>query len=109
MYLYSGYSLITNPNAWVEFVKVLPLTMLKIVDAIGVERFLLGQGIFEIILAAAFLLWFVPVRWVKLAAFLAVLELAAILWFIGIDTITFRDLGLLGGLLTLWLIYLNRI
>lgn len=109
MYLYSGYSLITNPEAWISFVKVLPLTLLKIIDAVGIERFLMGQGIFEVALAAVFLLWFISIRWVKIAAFLAIVEMALILWLVGVDSITFRDMGLLGGLITLWLIYANRI
>lgn len=109
MYLYSGYSLITSPSAWVAFTKVLSATLQKIIEAIGTNTFLFGQGVGEIILAAVFLLWFMPVRWVKLAAFLAILEMASILWLVGVDAITFRDMGLLGGLITLWLIYANRL
>ena len=70
--------------------------------------FLKVQAVGEIIIAAAFLLWFLPRRLIKWLAFISALEMALILVFTGVDLVTFRDIGLLGAFLALFLIYARR-
>lgn len=101
MYVYSGYDLIFNPQHWYGFVpqwfsramvpNVLP----------AIETYLRVQGAVEFLLGLAFLVWFMPRHLVRLAAVLAALEMALILIFIGVDPITFRDIGLLGAAIAL--------
>jgi hypothetical protein len=78
-----------------EFVKSI------LVNPIGIDNFLKLQGIGEIIFAIVMLAWFMPHWALKLVAALSVLEMAAILLMTGVDSITFRDIGLLGASLAL--------
>lgn len=95
MYLYSGYDLFYNPWHWYGFMpKWFSQTVTQIVS---IDAYLRIQGIGEIIIGLLFLAWFFGVRGVRIAAALAVFEMALILLFVGIDPITFRDIGLLGA------------
>jgi len=95
MYLYSGYDLIANPQHWYGFV---PRWFSETLSAVAsVENYLRLQGAGEFLLGILFLAWFLPQGAVKTAALLAAVEMAAILIFIGVDPITFRDIGLLGA------------
>ena len=61
------------------------------------DKFALAHGVFQVLLGAALLVGVLP----RCAAVVAVLDLAAILVFFGIDLVTFRDLGLFFAALAL--------
>lgn len=95
MYLYSGYDLFYNPQHWYGFV---PKWFSQAVIQIGpIETYLRLQGLGELVIGLLFLAWFLGARGARIAAMLAALEMALILLFVGIDPITFRDIGLLGA------------
>lgn len=95
MYLYSGYDLFYNPQHWYGFV---PKWFSQAVTPVAsVEAYLQFQGVAEMIIGVLFLAWFLGARGVRVASGLAVLEMALILLFVGVDPITFRDIGLLGA------------
>ena len=99
MFAYSGLDILLHPNAWTWALRGLPALIQTQIDRIGPEMYLRGQGIAEVAMAVAFLAWFLP-RWlVRIAAFFAAVEMAAILIFIGVDAVTFRDIGLVGAAL----------
>ena len=101
MFAYSGIDIILHPSAWTWALNGLPSFLHNSINAIGAENYLRIQGGLELAMAAAFVAWFLP-RWlVRLAALGAAIEMAAILAFVGIDAVTFRDLGLLGAVLAL--------
>ena len=107
MYIYSGYDLFSNPQHWYGFVpQWLSQAATQIVS---VEAYLRLQGMGEIILGLLFLAWFSGQWGVRIASILAALEMALILIFIGIDPITFRDIGLLGAALALLILSFRSI
>jgi hypothetical protein len=102
MYIYSGYSLVVHPTSWLWALRGLPQSFqLFINNQVGASTYLIGQGIGELVLAFIFLAWFLPIKFLKLATILAILELVVIILLIGIDPITFRDIGLLSAVLSL--------
>ena len=107
MYLYSGYSLLTSPKSWTQFV---PFWLKENLAQISfpVTAFVQVQGVVEIAIAAVLLLWFLPNKLVKWSAFLSAIEMASILFLGQIDLVTFRDIGLLGASLAIFLIYRER-
>ena len=106
MYLYSGYDLIFNPQHWYGFV---PSWFYKvIVQFLSVEGYLKIQGLGELVVGILFLCLFNKTWTVQITALLAVVEMVLILLFVGVDPITFRDIGLLGGALTLLTFSLQR-
>ncbi|MBI2056222.1 MAG: hypothetical protein HYT37_02485 [Candidatus Sungbacteria bacterium] len=99
MYLYSGYDLFYNPQHWYGFI---PRWLSQFITPfMSIESYLRLQGTGEFIIGLLFLAWFSGTKGVRIAAALAVLEMAGILLFVGIDLITFRDIGLLGGAIAL--------
>ncbi len=97
MFLYSGIDIILHPTAWYWAVRGLPLFIQNIINTVGIDTYLKLQGASELILAIAFLAWFLP-RWItRIAALAATVEMAAILLLVGVDFITFRDFGLVGA------------
>ena len=102
MYGYSGYDIVLHPTSWSQFVPywfshavsmVMPLT-----------TYIKIQGVGELVFALLLLFWLSP-RWlVRLVALLSTIELSGILVFFGVDLITFRDIGLLGGSVALYFI-----
>ena len=109
MYLYSGIDIVRHPTAWFWAVRPIfkwfPAGMRAIfTQSDFMKSFLISQGIIEIIFALVLLAWFLPKKFAKYVAGLTVLEMAGILLLIPIDAVTFRDLGLLGGALALFLI-----
>lgn len=104
-FLYSGWDLIANPYNWYGFVPEWFAAM--VTPIMSLEMFLSMQGIGELALAAAMIAWFLPRRVVRVAAALAVAHLFVIILAVGIDPVTFRDIGLLGAALAL-LIHMSR-
>ena len=102
MYLYSGYDLMANPQHWYGFV---PRWFSQAVAQLAsIETYLRAQGVGELALGVLFLAWFLPRGLARFAAFAAAGEMALILLFVGIDPITFRDIGLLGASAALFLL-----
>lgn len=106
MYVYSGTSLIRQPLDWQGF---LPPWFGDMVSRfLPLPTYLAFQGAGELALAALFLLPFVPLVFVRIAAVVAAFEFAGILLFTGLDLITFRDIGLLGAAVALALLISPR-
>lgn len=103
MYLYSGIDIVRHPNAWTWAVRSLPAFAENLISDFGVEKFLYFQGMGEIILAGLLLLWFIPRRLIKYVGLFSALEMAAIVLLVGVDAVTFRDIGLIGSGLALFL------
>ena len=104
MYLYSGIDIVRHPAAWTWAVRDLPQFLQRIIaDEFGINKFLYFQGMLEIAIAAMFLLWFVPKFVVKYVGLLSAIEMALIVLLVGIDAVTFRDIGLIGPGLALFL------
>lgn len=99
VYVYSGYHILANPLAWAGF---LPAWLSSgISSALPLDVYMRAQGGGELLIGLLLLIWFTP-RWlVIVVASALLLEMLAILLFIGINTITFRDIGLLGAGLSL--------
>lgn len=102
MYVYSGIDIFRHPTAWYWALRPLPQFLQVIINnEIGINNYLKIQAVGELALAFLLLAWFLPRRFVRWAAGLAAVEMALILWFVGIDAVTFRDIGLLGAALAL--------
>lgn len=109
MYVYSGTDILRHPTAWYWAVRPLlgwfPVSwQASLGTPETMSRYLVGQGVGELILAAILLAWFMPKFLVRGVALLTTLEFVAILLLIPIDAITFRDFGLLGAGWALFLI-----
>lgn len=104
MYLYSGIDILRHPSAWTWAVKNLPAFIENPITAFGLFRFLYFQGVGEIVLALILIIWLVPRVVVKYAGLFSALEMFLISVLVGIDAITFRDIGLIGSGLALYLI-----
>ena len=110
MYLYSGTDLIWHPKSWYWAIRPLPQFAQGIINSFGLDLFLQIQGLIEITFAVILVLWFLPKIWSLIVAFLTTLEMAVILLFVGVDGVTFRDIGLLGAAFALYvLLYKNRL
>jgi len=103
MYLYSGIDIVRSPNSWTWAVRSLPGFANQIVTNLGVEKFLYIQGVSEIIFAVLLLGWFMPKKIIKYIGLFSAIEMAAIALLVGVDAITFRDIGLIGPGLALFL------
>jgi hypothetical protein len=101
MFGYSGVDILVHPTAWHWAIRGLPLFFQNIINTIGLDTYLMLQGIVELLFALIFLLW-IWSRLTRLVALLVALEMATILLFVGIDSITFRDFGLLGAAIALF-------
>lgn len=97
MYLYSGADIIRHPSAWYWTIRRLPDILERIITIPGIDRALFMQGVGEVFLGFLFLAWFLPRKFLSAAAGVAAAEMAAILLLVGLDSITFRDIGLLGA------------
>jgi|SRR3989344_2608843 len=107
MYLWSGLDIVRHPKSWYWAIRPLPEFMRAVIDQIGIDRFLTIQGAGELVLAVLLLVPFLPRRILRWVAFLNALEIALILLLVGVDAVTFRDIGVLGGAVALWLISLR--
>lgn len=104
MYLYSGIDIMRHPNAWTW---AIPSWFSQLVSsAMPIETYMKIQGASEVLLAVVFLLWFLPRKVVFLAAFISCVEIAGILLLAPFSQflITFRDLGVLGASVSLFLL-----
>lgn len=108
MFLYSGFDIIMHPTAWYWAVRGLPLFIQNSINAIGIDMYLKLQGTSELLLAFIFLGWFLPRFLVRIAALVATLEMTSILVLVGVDSITFRDFGLVGAGAALFLAISSR-
>lgn len=109
MYLYSGMDILRHPTGWYWAVRPIfkwfPAGMqTSLTQPDFMKKFLMSQGVLEIIFAVILLAWFLPKKYAKWVAGLTALEMAGILFLIPIDAVTFRDFGLLGGALALFLL-----
>ncbi len=107
MYLYSGIDLVRHPKAWYWVIRPLPQFAQDVINAFGIDLFLRIQGLIELTFAVILVLWFLPKILSKIVAIFIVIEMAAILFFVGVDGVTFRDIGLLGAALALYVL-LNK-
>ena len=105
MYLYSGIDIVRHPTAWLWVIRGLPSFINQPIVKFGAEKFLYYQGIGEIIMAILLLIWFVPRKIVKYIGLLSALEMTAIVLLVGVDAFTFRDIGLIGSGLALFLMF----
>ena len=104
MYLYSGIDIIRHPSAWTW---AIPPWFSQLVSTLmPIETYMKAHGASELLLAVVFLLWFLPRRVVLFAAFISCVEIAGILLLAPFSQflITFRDLGVLGASLALFLL-----
>ena len=104
MYFYSGTDIVLHPKSWYWAIRPLPEFVQGIINSFGIDLFLQIQGLIELVFAVILVLWFLPKIWTLIVAFLTALEMAVILIFVGIDAVTFRDIGPLGAALALYLI-----
>src|ERR1043166_7103329 len=97
--LYSGFFLLTDPQRYYKYV---PGWLSSFANAIAsLDAYLRLQGIGEMMIALGLLGWFFP-RWcVRIAAILLTVEMTFILIFVGVDAVTFRNMGLVGAALAL--------
>ena len=100
-FVYSGLDIWQHPTAWHWAIQPLPRALQSLITQIGVDRYLKIQAAGELALAFIFFGWFLPRKFLRVAAFLAAVEMALILWIVGIRGDTFRDIGLLGAALAL--------
>lgn len=101
MYLYSGIDLLLHPSGWTW---ALPWWFSKIVSFfITIELYLQIQGVAELIFAAILFAWFLDKRFVKIIAFFSFFEFLFILLFSPQFNIIFRDIGLLGTAIALFI------
>ena len=101
-YLYSGYDLVMHPTAWHWAIRNLPQFMQGLVNQIGINTYLQAQGIIELLFAIILLAWFLPSSVVRIVSAIIALEMSAILFLGGLNSQTFRDMGLLGAALALF-------
>lgn len=106
MYLYSGYDIFYNPRSWVNFV---PTWFSQGISPIlPIDTYLRFQGVGEFIIGLLFLAWFFGKWGLRVAAIIATIEMASILLFVGVDLITFRDIGLLGAAIAILIISFKK-
>lgn len=101
MYLYSGQDIFFHPTAWHW---ALPFWFTKLVEVVmPIDYYLKIQALGEIAIALMLLSWFLKSPIVKWAALFSAFEMAGILLLSPSSafSITFRDIGLLGGSLAL--------
>jgi hypothetical protein len=105
MFLYSGYETVARPmlrqSLWAE----LPALIRPYLLVVPVEVWLRTLGIGEVILAAAFLAWFLPRRVVFSVSLVAAVEIGLILLALGITPLTYPYLGALAAALGIVLAY----
>src|SRR3989344_9261696 len=104
MYFYSGFDLLQHPKSWYWAIRPLPSPVQEIIHSFGIDLFLQIQGVIELIFAAILIFWFLPRIFAMIVALLTSIEMALILIFVGVDGVTFRDIGLLGAAISLYVL-----
>lgn len=103
-YLYSGYNLIWHPSSWIWAV---PSWFVAIVNqVVTVETYLRLQGLAELTIAFILLVWYVNRIVVRIVVAFSIAEFILILVFTPQFFITFRDVGLLGASIALFVMTL---
>lgn len=112
MYLHSGFDLLFHPTAWHW---ALPFWLRNAVSlVVPLNAYLRFQGAIELLMALGLLAWFLKNNIVKWVALLSTIEMAVILFLTFVPfsaynfSITFRDIGLLGGALALFVLILKK-
>lgn len=106
MYLYSSYDIFYHPQVWKGYI---PSWFFHLITPVmSIDFYLKIQAVGEFAIAVFFFAWFLGKWGVRVAAFLSSVEMAAILLMVGIDNIVFRDLGLLGASVALFIISFNE-
>jgi len=99
MYFYSGMELILRPDPWQGYI---PQWLANLITPIvSLNSYLWLQGAGELAIAFLLVAWFLGRAAFRIGAVLATVEMLAILAVVGINLVTFRDIGLLGGALAL--------
>ena len=105
MYLYSGFDLIMNPKGWTWALPWWYKQMVMVV--MPIDGYLRFQGALELLMAFLLLSFFLPKKVAMMVAAVSSLEILFILLFAPQFSITFRDIGVLGASLALFLILLK--
>ncbi len=104
VYLYSSLDILRYPETWTWALRSLPDSFLRVLSTESAQiLFLRFQGAVELFFAVVFLFWFWPRTILRLAAIASAIQLALILLLVGLDSVTFRDLGLIGAALGIFL------
>lgn len=98
---YAGYFLVTDPARYYKFV---PWWLKDASNAVAsLDLYLQMQGVAELFIAIGLWCWFLPKWCGRLAAAMLALEMTLILVFIGVDAVTFRNVGLAGAAIGLFM------
>ncbi|MBI1839020.1 MAG: hypothetical protein HYR95_01830 [Candidatus Colwellbacteria bacterium] len=108
VYLYTSADIFLHPKGWYWAVRGLPQFAQGAINGMGIDNYLRIQAAGEFAIALILLLWFMPKKVVSTAGLLVALQMLAILLFVGIGLDTFRDIGLLGGGLALFVLSLKE-
>ena len=108
VYLYTSIDIFLHPKGWYWVVRGLPQIIESAINYIGIDNYLKIQAFGELAIALALLAWFLPKRVAGIAGFLVSLQMFLILVFVGLSLETFRDIGLLGGGLALFVLSFNN-
>ena len=104
VYLYTGYDIVTHPTGWYWAIRGLPQFIQDTIQNVGIDLYLRIQGSGEILIAFIMFAWFLP-RWIpSIAGFLVALQMFLILVLVGTNLETYRDIGILGAGLALFLL-----
>lgn len=97
--LYASYFLLTDPARYHKYV---PAWLANATNGVAsIDAYLQLQGLGELTIAILLISWLFP-RWcVRAGATLHALQMTLILAFIGVNSETFRNVGLLGAALSL--------
>jgi hypothetical protein len=104
VYLYTGWNIVTHPTGWHWAIRGLPQFLQEIINSIGIDFYLRIQGTIEIFLALVLLAWFLPKWMPQIAGLLMAVQMFLILLLIGLNLETYRDIGILGAGLALFLL-----
>ena len=104
VYLYTSTDIFLHPKGWYWALRGLPQFIQGAINGMGIDNYLRIQAAGEFVVALALLLWFLPRILPRIAGLLVALQMAAILLFVGVGLDTFRDIGLLGAGLALFMI-----
>ena len=108
VYLYTSVDIFRHPTGWYWAIRPLPQVLQNIINGIGIDNYLKAQATGELIIALALLTWFLPKAIAGIAGLLVGLQMFSILVLVGISLETFRDIGLLGGGLALFILSLRE-